>query len=426
MKKTLRILTLGIVTMIGVVALTIPANAQDDDEAKQKLVGECNKIYNERFLKERKERPTEAYKSSKEWLEKCVDVDADIQKYLKEWNIKYEWAVLQLDFETAFGKDDYPNIYKNGREILGKSSGEMAELIRLKAATGNESVGVTAKMGFAGYNAERKSNITSYRSDATNYSKQAIQMLESGKAPNEWKPFTGKEDALAWLYFGLGYMWREASPKDSAASFYKSSMYNTPIKSTTATYYYISNYYKSEYDRVVKALKDKCVGVPDNDECKALDQEQLAWIDRWADALARAVKLGGTKEPAAKDWTNTLSEIFKARYKIEEDKPREEAVNEYVNSVQTKPLPDPSTKPEPSPVREIKQDAATSEAKPDGGAAISSATTTDVAMGNGNGSMEPKSNGTTDKSTTATSAETSKKAPAKKAPAKGKGGKKRP
>jgi hypothetical protein len=408
MKKTLRFLTLGIATLIGITALAVPTLAQDD-EAKQKKAEECNKIYNEKFVEKRRTDEVAAYNGAKEYLEKCTGLEPEIETYVKNWVTKYEWLNLLKNFNTSVDKNDFPNIYKYGKDILNKDSNAMAELIKLKVATGDENISTMIKMGYAGYPAEKAKN-TAFRNDATNYAKMAIQILDNGKTITDWKPFKDKDDASAWLCFALGYMWREASPKDAAGYFYKSSMYNASIKTSAATYFYISTFYQNEYLRVNKKINDKCVGVPDNDECKALDLEQDAWMDRLADALARAVKLGGT--PAQiEDWTKTLKAIFKQRYNTEE------GVMEYVNTVQSKPLPDPATEPKPAPVREVKVDAATTtDTKPT--TITSTTTTTDVAVGNGNGTTA-KGKGTT--ATTAT-----KTTPAKKAPAKNKGGKKKP
>ena len=411
MKKTLRFLTLSIAVLIGIAALAVPTFAQDPSPQDE----ECNKIYNERFLINRTDKQPQARKDAQEYLDKCLKRDEKIDDYLTKWVIKYDWLLLKENFRVANATNDYPNIYKYGREILAKDSNAMAELVKLKVATGDEPFYATIRMGYAGYSAEANAKNTAYRNDATNYAKTAIQMLDSGKTLAEWKPFKDKDDTAAWLCFGVGYMWREASPKEAVLYFYKSLSYNSPFKTSAPTYYFISTYYSSEYKKVNDVIKSKCVGVPDNDECKALDNAQDAWMDRWADALARAIKLGAS-DPAAKDWNATLKAIFKERYNTEE------GVTEYVNKVQSKPIPDPSTKPEPTPVREVKQEATTTtDTKP----ATVSTTTTDVAMGNGNGTTT-KADGTATKGTTATTGTTTTPAKKAPAPAKGKGGKKKP
>lgn len=315
-----------VVTAIGIAVFAVPIFSQNLSDQ------ECDKIYNEQFLRtDRKaERP---YLAAKEYLEKCPQGDKEIRAYLKNWVVKYEWLKLLFDFEVAFGKDDFPNIYKYGREILDKSPEEMAELIRLKVATGNENVGVTIKMGFAGYNAERKSNNTSYRSDATKYAKQAIEILNSGKAPNEWKPFKDKEDALAWLHFALGYMLREPLPKDSAAYFYKSSQYNSPIKSTTATSYYIFKYFMSEYVKINKTIEEKCpTDLLNTDECRTLDEKRNFWQE-----VTICLDMNQRDK---NDSLKKLSETFKTEYSIiNRDR-------DYCDSLFRKVFPDSSTKPD--------------------------------------------------------------------------------
>jgi hypothetical protein len=410
MKKTLRYLTSGIATLIGIAALAVPTFAQDPSPQDE----ECAKIY-ENFGKVRKTDETQARKYAQEYLDKCKGKAADIDDYLTKWVTKYDWIKLNQDFNTAFEKDDFATLYSKGKQILDTTPDAMANLITLKVANGNENVDATLKMGYAGYQAEKAKN-TSYRNDAVNYAKTAIQMLESGKAPNSWWKFKGKDDALAWLNFGIGFMWREAMPKDAAVYFYKSSMYESTIKSFPSIYIFIANFYESQY-RKQTAENDKKFppGSPESPESKAADELAFAWMDRWADALARAIKLASPQEPNKKAWTETLTQIFKARYNTEE------GVAEYINTVQSKPLPDPTTEPKPMPVREVKVDAATTtDTKPT--TITSTPTTSDVAMTNGNGTT-PKTNSTATKGTTATAGATT--TPAKKAPAK-KGGKKKP
>lgn len=411
MKKTLRFLTLGIATLIGIAAFSMPVFAQDDAAKK---TDDCNKIYNDKFLAHYKTDQAQAYLDGKEYLQQCAGVEAKIEDYIKKWVKKYEWAKLKADFDNAFAGNDYPNVYKYGKEIVGKTPEQMAELVELKVATGNENVATTIKLGYAGYNAEAKGKVTSYRGDATNYAKQAIQLLESGKAPDKWEPFKDKDEALAWLNFSLGYMAKESTPKDSAAYFYKTFNFNSSLKNSAATYIYISPYYSSEYLKINQAIKTKCEGVPeDNAECKALDEQQDAWMDRWADTLARALSIA-PNDPGAAEWRKTLESIFKNRYNLPDDNAAKQAVNEYVAKVQSKPLPDPATEPKPEPVREVIKDASTSGAKTTG--TVSNTTTTsDVAVGNGNGTTA-KMNGANGATTT----NAAKTTPAKKAPAKGK------
>lgn len=418
MKKTLRFLTLGIATLIGIAAFSMPVFAQDDAAKK---TDECNKIYNEKFLANYKTNQPQALLDGKEYLQKCAGFEADIEKFVKNWVIKYEWLKLKADFDVAFnnvasGKSEYPNVFKYGKEILAKTPEQMAELVQLKVATGSENITTIMKMGVVGYYAE-KAKTTTYRDESSTYTKQALQLLDSGKAPEKWDPFKDKDDAYSWLNFTLGYMWKEASPKDAAAYFYKTLNYNSSLKTNPATYIYMANFYEAEYRKQVKKNEiDFPAGTPETDASKAADEVVNAWMDRWADSLARAVSLAKAEDP--KDaWTKTLKEIFKARYNLADEPAQAQAVNEYIAKVQSKPLPDPATEPKPDPVREVKQDATTTTGAKETGAVTGTTATTDVAVGNGNGNgTTPKMNGANGATTTTPA----KATPAKKAPAKGK------
>lgn len=409
MKKTLRFLTLGIAALIGIAAFSMPTFAQDAAATQQDE--ECTKIY-DKFRADYKTNQAQARKHIEEYMGKCKGKDKQIEDYLTKWADKYDKAIDRVTCLNLFNGTDFAGFYTSCKKALAINADDVEVLI---------------KAGYNGYKAYQAKN-NSYNNDAINYAKQAIQMIEAGKAPTpDWKPFTGKDDTLAWLNFTLGFLSKESAPQDAAKYFYKASTFESSIKSSAATYIFISNYYQAEYLKINKLLQEKCpAGVPETDECKTIDKEQDAWLDRWADALARAISIGSKANPpqsGVNDWKKTLTDIFKARYNTEE------GVNEYVNSVQSKPLPDPATKPEPAPVREVKQDATTTtgtatEAKPVGTIPTTNTTTTDVAMNNGSGSVT-KSNSTTAKTTTNSTAATT--TPAKKAPAtKSKGKTKRP
>ena len=81
---------------------------------------ECLYIYNERFLPNRLNNHPEAYKAAKEYLEKCSNEGGSpVDEYLKKWIARYEVSDLKDKFDTAFNNNDFDNIYKLGKQILG-------------------------------------------------------------------------------------------------------------------------------------------------------------------------------------------------------------------------------------------------------------------------------------------------------------------
>lgn len=334
MKKILRLLSLSVVTLIGITAFSVSTSAQNA------LEQECDKIYNEQFLILRRSEQSQAYLAAKEYLEKCSHLDRQgvdvIQKYLKAWIVKYEWGKLLSAFDTAFNNKDLPNIYKYGKEILTKTPEEMAKLEQLRLVK-DSGISVRIKMGYAGYIAEQK-KITAYRKDAITYAKQAIEIIESGKAPDSWQPFKDKEDTLAWLNFILGYI---TSSNGSATYFYKTLIYNSTLKTDLSAYYHLANYYSTQHQRVTNTINEKCLtGASVTNECKALIREQEAWYDLWFDVSAHIACLD-KNQANGKSPTQMLKEIFKNDYNF-----MEESANEVIDckSLPQKPLIDPATK----------------------------------------------------------------------------------
>jgi hypothetical protein len=66
-------------------------------------------------------------------------------------------------------------------------------------------------LGYAGYLAASAKN-AQFNSTALDYARSAIQAIESGKTPNEWAPFKGKDDTLAYLNYAVGFLTLKPRP----------------------------------------------------------------------------------------------------------------------------------------------------------------------------------------------------------------------
>lgn len=394
MSKTIKLFNFGVIALLLVTAFAIPTLAQDDPK-----VAECNTIYNEKFYPNRKDKPEVAYEAAKEYLQKCKDIDQKLDTYLKGWIDKYDVEILKIKVNEALGKKNYTDAYKIGKELSSKE-------LFTKAP---DNLDYIIKLGFAGFYAVKDRKTEAY-SDSETYAKMAIQKIEAGLTPSSWGDFKGKENALSYLYYTLGLVTKESAPKESAKYFYKVTKIEAQLKTDASTYYQIAIYYRGEYQKKDKEVKAKCPdGAPDSDECKALDNDVFARLDRWADALARAVSYS-TVPADKKAWTITLQEIFEQRYK------KPEAVNDYIVNIQKTPMPDPDSELKPAPIMEVAADTAANTA-----AAIASTTTTTSETSAG-----PMTNVTGTTESNGNTATTPNAAPKTKAPAKAKGKRKRP
>src|SRR2546428_11646199 len=177
MKGTSRLLMVAAV----LAAFSAPAVAQSK---------ECNDenkaAWYDTFLKDRNGDGSQqkiAYDSAKQYLTSCPDDSSDIAQYLKKWVTAYEKGNRKLQFEDAFIKKDYSKATELGKQLLAEDP---------------NNVRVYMLIGYGGYLASAPNNST-MTPEAVDYAKKAIEMIESGKSPESWVPFTSRDQALAWL-----------------------------------------------------------------------------------------------------------------------------------------------------------------------------------------------------------------------------------
>jgi len=233
-----------------------------------------------------------------------------------------------------------------------------------------------------------------------------IQVIESGKAPENWSPFKSKDDALGYLYYSVGYLERVSNPTEALTYFIKSAQYESDIKKNPQTYAFIAAAYEKEYEKRSAEYEAKYKGQNESPESKLAIANINQLVDRIIDALARAVAVAGTDAPSQQSkaqWLARLTELYKFRHNQSDA-----GLTDLIASVMSKPLP-----PVPTPLTTLPVTTpATSNTPPTGsvsdtGSAPASATTNNTPAGS-------SSLTTTSKTTTTPAATTtSTKAPAK-------------
>ena len=99
-------------------------------------------------------------------------------------------------------------------------------------------------LGYAGYLAASNKD-ESHNADAVAHARKAITAIEGGKAPTEWAPFKGKDDTLAYLNYAVGFLTLKTSPETAIDSLIKAVQYESDIKKTASTYYFLAVAYES-------------------------------------------------------------------------------------------------------------------------------------------------------------------------------------
>ncbi|MFL6207964.1 MAG: hypothetical protein ACJ74W_03900 [Pyrinomonadaceae bacterium] len=347
MKTISRLISLALLAA----AFALPVFAQDPAASPAATPNPCEEqartdmytdYYNSKGKKDASGNPDpaaqkHAYEVGQQYLDKYATACPD--KYtesVRKFVTAYGEAKNKSDLPAlVFGANpNYQQAFDTGRQILAKTPDDVSTLMIL---------------GYGGYQAQTKKNMA-YNADALNYAKKAVQLIESGKTPASWAPFTNKDEALGYLYYSIAeltYKPTDPSTAPAALPYYlKAAAFESPVKKSAITYGRLGAAYQSgQYDRMQQEFNAKYGGKPETDESKfALDQLNQV-IDRIIDAYARAVNLVNSDPNAKNDaslqaakavWMEQLTNFYKFRH---DNKP--DGLDTYIASVNSTPLPAP-------------------------------------------------------------------------------------
>ncbi|CAN5619444.1 hypothetical protein BH20ACI3_BH20ACI3_23440 [soil metagenome] len=299
-----------------------PQDPQCTAEAKTAL-------YNE-FRKEFKGDTAKANLMAKKWLA-CPEVagEEQVSTYLKNFVTLYEKADRKNQvFDLVYNKKDYAKAFEIGKAVLAEEP---------------ENVKVMLDLGYAGFAAALE-NKNTFVADSIAYSKKAMQLIESGKAPEKWDPYAGKEDALAFLNNYIGRLTVQSDPSTALLYLMKVAQYESKLKKLPSTYGIIAGAYEAgDYAKLSAAYKACCEGKDETPQSKLALENINQVIDRMIDAYARAVALAGTdaaNQAAKKEWMDSLSTWYKYRHNQSDA-----GLTDIIAGILAKPLP-----PVPSPI----------------------------------------------------------------------------
>ena len=375
MKKIISLL--AIAATFALLAITAVANESLQDpcsaESKTALYGE--------FYKEIKGDQAKAYEAAKKYVacptEGSDDAETKRVQYIKDFIAKYEKARRKDQvIDLVYSKSDFPKAFEAGRLVLADDPENLRTLIALS---------------YAGYSAAVAKN-TSFGSESIGYARKAIQLIDAGKTVDNWAPFSGKEEALGYLYYTIGVLSAQ-NPSDALPAFIKAASYEGKIKKLPSTYAYIAGSYEAgPYAKQSADYKRLYEGKDETPESKLALANINQVIDRMIDAYARAVALAGSDaqyQAGKTEWLEGLTTWYKYRHNQSDA-----GLNEMIASVLSKPLP-----PEPTPLTTLPASSPATPASASGSTA-------------GSGQMSPTPTPTPSASTPANSA--SKTAPGTK------------
>lgn len=330
MKKLIQLLAFGaLVAMLALPAFALGNNAsfanasslaqQGDDQVKADLY--------KKFTDNRKTNPQAAYDAAKEYLQKYPNDDDQIAQYLKKWAAAYEKEARKLKVPQLLYTDkNFAEAYSTGRQVLADEPDDLTTLIDL---------------GYGGYLASLAKN-DSFNADALTDAKRAIQLIESGKSPDSWAPFKGKDDTLAYLYYTVGFLNLKNSPNEAIPALIRAASFNSELKTTPSTYYFLAAAYEAgPYLKQSADYKAQFEGKPESDASKLALANLNQVIDRAIDAYARAVAASGNDPKNATnkaEWMTRLTSLYKFRHNNSDA-----GLNEFIASSIKRPLPPPPT-----------------------------------------------------------------------------------
>jgi tetratricopeptide (TPR) repeat protein len=287
---------------------------ETDDQAKIDIY--------KRFIDNRVPNPTAAYQAARDYLQKYPKDKDQYTDYLSKWVNFYERDERKRKLPILINEKNFAEAFSTGKKILA----DEPEYLRAQI-----------DLGYAGYLAASSKN-DAYNADALGYAKKAISALEAGKAPSEWIPFKGKEDTLAYLNYAVGFLTLKTAPEQAIDSLIKALQYDSDIKKTPSSYYFLAIAYESgPYKTMSAAFQTNYANKPETPESKAALEKLNVVIDRIIDSYARAISAAGTDpktEQNRKDWLTQLTNYYKFRHEGSDA-----GLKEFIAASLQKPLP---------------------------------------------------------------------------------------
>ena len=277
-----------------------------------------------KFTDNRIPNPRAAYLAGKDYLAKYGKDNDQYSKYISQWVGLFEREDRKLRLPALIYNDKkYAEAYKLGAQILADEPDYLKAQIDL---------------GYAGFVAATTAKNESFNADAINYARQAIQALEAGKTPTDWAPFKGKDDTLAYLNISVAALTLKSAPDQAIDHILKATQFETDLKKTPSTYFYLAYAYESgPYRSLSTAYQTQCAGKDESAACKAALEKLNLIIDRIIDAYSRAVAAAGSdpkNQQAKAGWMTTLTNFYKYRHADSDA-----GLNELIAAALSKPIP---------------------------------------------------------------------------------------
>ncbi len=329
MKKIIEVIAIcavGAMLASPVLARATPSQPDSQDQCAP----ESKLAWYTEFREKLKTDQAKANELAKKYLAcPAVAGEEQITSYLQNFVTLYAKASRKDQIsDLVYNKKDYAKAFEIGKAVLADEP---------------ENVKVMLDLAYAGYAAATAKN-DNFTTDAINYAKKAMQLIEAGKGPENWTPYSGKEEALAYLNNTIGLLTVQKNPSEGLPYLIKAAHFESKLKKLPFTYGTIAGAYEAgEYAKLSAEYKTCCEGKDETPQSKLALENINQVIDRMIDAYARAVALAGNdpaNQAAKKEWMESLTQWYKYRHNQSDT-----GLNEMIASVLSKPLP-----PLPTPI----------------------------------------------------------------------------
>ncbi len=267
-----------------------------------------------------------AYDAGKEYLQKYPSETDPNVKEIKEWVAVYESELRGVDILNKVYKDKkYAEAFQTGKQFL---------------ATEPNNIKVLTALGYAGLYSAAGGSMDN-NNDAIGYAKKAVELIEGGNAPTDWKPFASKDETLGWLNYALGLMSARTMPADAINYFSKAAQYEGAPKNDPTVYYYLAVLYEQDYNQLRDEYSAKHSGKPETAEAKTAMENITKKIDLIVDSYARVIAYMDADPQAQQrfqaqkpEWMDKLTTFYKFRHNKSDA-----GLKEMIAGIRSKPLP---------------------------------------------------------------------------------------
>jgi tetratricopeptide (TPR) repeat protein len=261
-----------------------------------------------------------AYPTAKEYLRRWGgETDAET-KEVRRFVVEYERATHGRELLAAYEAKQYAKVFEVGRPAV-KTDPEDFNALSLLVETAYDNA-VAGKTGFV--------------SEATDYARRAIKLLEDGKVTKA-DPFKSLEVARGFLNFALGWFVKDEKPFEAAAAFSKAVKADSPYRTDPSAYHRLGvSILKGEFAQLSTEYNEKFGGKPSSPEQTAMLNRIQHLIEQTIDAYARAVAL--SNKPEQKDARDKILAQLTALYKNFHNN-SDAGLDQLIATVLSKPIP---------------------------------------------------------------------------------------